>query len=319
MFSQSVSLTEGKSLMSKRLLVRVMLSLLLVGMVGGVSFLQLDNLALAKAIANKPVIKPEPPKEDPVVPDLTPEQIKTIKAKLLADGCNFNADTGVTRKALGNCKILLIGDSLGNNLAYGMMPQLANQTTLTFTRTAKASTGLSNPWFYNWHTALAAQLKTYKPNLVIVFIGANDRQNYVINGVTQTFGTEAWKKTYRANISKLANAAINSGAYVLWIGMPIMKPYNYAKGETLIDEQFALTVPKLPGALYLPTRAYTADAAGNYRQYALVNGSSAMIRGEDGIHFTAMGQSVLATFVINNIIRTYHVQMTPQNPRYITK
>lgn len=305
--------------MTKRLLNRVLLSLLLVGMISGTTWLQLDNAAIAKAIAEKVPAKPEPPKVDPVVPDLTPEQIKTIKAKLLADGCNFNADVGVVRKPLGKCKILLIGDSLGNNLAYGMMPQLVNQTTLTFTRTAKASTGLSNPWFYNWHTALATQLKTYKPNMVIVFLGANDRQNYVINGVTQTFGTDAWKKTYRANITKLANAAINSGAYVLWIGMPIMKPYNYAKGETLIDEQFALTVPKLPGATYLGTRAYTADSAGNYRQYAMVNGTSSMIRGDDGIHFSTLGQSVIATYVISNIIRTYHVQMTPKNPRYITK
>jgi hypothetical protein len=155
--------------------------------------------------------------------------------------------------------------------------------------------------------------------MVIVFLGANDRQNYVINGVTQTFGTEAWKKTYRANITKLANAAINSGAYVLWIGMPIMKPYNYAKGETLIDEQFALTVPKIPGAIYLPTRAFTADSAGHYRQSAVVNGSLQVIRGDDGIHFSTLGQSVIATYVINNIIKTYHVQMTPKNPKYITK
>jgi hypothetical protein len=200
-----------------------------------------------------------------------------------------------------------------------MMAQLVNQTTLTFTRTAKASTGLSNAWFYNWHTALAGFLKTYKPNMVVVFLGANDRQNFVVNGVTQVFGTEAWKKTYQSNVTKIAKAAINSGAYVLWVGLPIMKPFNYAKGETLIDEQFALAVPKVLGATYLPTRAFTADAAGKYRQYGPVNGSSVMIRGDDGIHFTAMGQSVIGTYVINAISRTYHVQLTPKNPKYITK
>ncbi|NDD26095.1 MAG: DUF459 domain-containing protein [Actinobacteria bacterium] len=302
---------------------RVLLGTLVLGLIAGITVVEIDNANLTAAIAKqnaKPKPDPIPENPDPIPEVEEPiSQIQVIKDKLAQDGCNLNADITTVRLALGTCKFLLIGDSLGNNLAYGMIPQLSEQTTLTFTRQAKASTGLSNPWFYNWHTNLATFLKTYKPNLVIVFLGANDRQDYVINGVRQVFGTEAWKKTYRANISKLATAATKSGAYVLWIGMPIMKPYNYAKGITLIDEQFALTVPQVPGAIYLGTRAYTADASGAYRGWAMVNGKYSQIRGEDGIHFTATGQQVMATYVINYINRTYHVKLTPHNPRYITK
>ena len=307
--------------MKAPLIRRVLLSLLVAGLIAGISFLEIDNRNLASAIAAKNQKPTEKPHTDPIVPDpdITPSQIQAIQDKLASDGCNFNADPAAIRKVLGNCKILLIGDSLGNNLAYGMISQLTNQTTLTFTRKAKASTGLSNPWFYNWHTNLATFLKTYKPNMVIVFLGANDRQDYVINGVRQVFGTEAWKKTYRANITKIASAATKSGAYVLWVGMPIMKPYNYAKGITLIDAQFALAVPTVPGASYLATRAYTADASGAYREGAMVNGRYAQIRGEDGIHFTAIGQQVMATYVINSITRIFHVKLSPVNPRYITK
>ncbi|MEY4418433.1 MAG: hypothetical protein RIQ88_871, partial [Actinomycetota bacterium] len=128
-----------------------------------------------------------------------------------------------------------------------------------------------------------------------------------------------WKQTYRSNITKIITASTKSGAYVLWVGLPIMKPYNYAKGETLIDQQFALTVPKSPGATYLPTRAYTADAAGNYRRDAYVNGVLSQIRGEDGIHFTSLGQSVIATYVINAMVRTYKVEIVPKGAKYITK
>jgi hypothetical protein len=121
------------------------------------------------------------------------------------------------------------------------------------------------------------------------------------------------------NRTKIATASTKAGAYVLWVGMPIMKPYTYAKGITTIDEQFAMAVPIVPGATNLSTRAFTADASGVYRAGAVVNGKYAQLRGQDGIHFTAMGQNVMATYVINNIIRTYHVNIKVNNPRYITK
>ncbi len=316
--------------LNTRLVQRVAFSTLIAGLLAGIAFLEVDNSQLANAVAKKqevPVEKPHtnpieplPEETDPgLEPEPVPSLVQAIKDKLAADGCNLNADLNVKRKALGNCKILLIGDSLGNNLAYGMIGQLTKEPTLKFVRKAKASTGLSNAWFYNWHNNLATFLKQEKPNLVVVFLGANDRQNYVVNDKVQNFGTEAWKKTYRSNVTKIATASTKAGAYVLWVGMPIMKPYNYAKGITTIDEQFAKAVPLVPGATYVPTRALTADANGNYQEGFLVNGKYAQLRGQDGIHFTAMGQSVMATHVINSIIKNYHVTIRINNPRYVTK
>lgn len=309
---------------------RVLLGALLLSLVTGATVLQIDNTRMSDAIAqqnaqpiDEPVIQPEPePTEEvPVEPKPVTEvsPIQAIKDKLAADGCNLNADLNIQRKPLGTCKILLIGDSLGNNLAYGMLGQISKEPTLTLVRKAKASTGLSNSWFYNWHNNLATFLKVEKPNLVIVFLGANDRQNFVVNNKVQTFGTEAWKKTYRSNVTKIATTATKASAYLLWVGMPVMKPYNYAKGISIIDEQFALAAPLVPGASYLPTKAFTADASGAYREGAKVNGSYSALRGPDGIHFTAMGQQVMATYVLNTLIRNYHVSIKVNNPRYITK
>lgn len=311
--------------MQKSKIRRLILSSLMVSLLVGVTFLEIDNAQLKTAIAKQNTQPVELPDTTPIdvpvepvpVPPVSP--IQAIKNKLAADGCHFNADLNVKRGALGKCKILLIGDSLGNNLAYGMIGQLSKEPTLSFVRKAKASTGLSNAWFYNWHDNLAIFLKAEKPNLVVVFLGANDRQNYVVNNKVQNFGTEAWKKTYRSNVTKIATAATKAGAYVLWVGMPIMKPYNYAQGITIIDQQFALAAPLVPGATYLPTRAFTADANGAYREGAQVNGTYAQIRGKDGIHFSGMGQEVIATYVINTIVRTYHVNIKVNNPRYITK
>ena len=309
--------------MHKALVRRVALSTLVAILLGGVTFFEIDNANLKAAIAKNnaaPIDVPvDPIPEEPTPEEPAPSLTKAIEDKLASDGCSLSTETSSKRKLIGNCKILLIGDSLGDNLAYGMIPQLSKEPTLKFVRKAKASTGLSNAWFYNWHNNLATFLKEEKPNLVVVLLGANDRQNYVVNNKVQNFGSEAWNKTYRSNVTKIATASTKAGAYVLWVGMPIMKPYNYAKGITTIDEQFAMAVPIVPGATYLSTRAFTADASGVYRAGAVVNGKYAQLRGQDGIHFTAMGQNVMATYVINNIIRTYHVNIKVNNPRYITK
>jgi hypothetical protein len=298
------------------------LGVILTALISGTTVIQIQNAELANAlvpVAADPVVPPvvDPPVVNP--PNVETPPADPIKEKLLADGCNLNADLTATQHLLGTCKILIIGDSLGNNLGYGMLGQLRNKPGLTTILKAKTSTGLSNAWFYNWHTNLAAFLTTYKPNLVVVLLGANDRQNFVVNGKIQTFGNLDWQKTYQSNVTKLASAATKAGAYVLWVGLPIMKPYNYAKGETLIDQLIANAVPKTPGAQYIGLRHLTSDAEGKYRQSAIINGKYQVFRGGDGIHFSSIGQEVIATYTINKINRLFHVKLTPNIAWYIKK
>jgi len=300
---------------------RIILGSTLVLLLTATTIIQFQNTQLANALIPSALI-PVDPQIHPHV--ITPPKVDNpptdpITTKLLADGCNLNTSPTATQKPLGTCKFLVIGDSLGQNLGYGLLDQLRNKPGLTTTVKAKASTGLSNAWFYNWHTNQDAFIKTYKPNLVIVLLGANDRQNFVVNGKVQNFASTSWQKTYQSNVVSLAAAATASGAYVLWVGLPIMKPYNYAKGETLIDQLIADAVPKTLGAQYIPLQDLTSDASGKYRQSAWINGKYQVFRGGDGIHFSSIGQEVIATYTINKINRLFHVNLTPTNSWYIKK
>ena len=80
--------------MKAPLIRRVLLSLLVAGLIAGISFLEIDNRNLASAIAAKNQKPTEKPHTDPIVPDpdITPSQIQAIQDKLASDGCNFNAD-----------------------------------------------------------------------------------------------------------------------------------------------------------------------------------------------------------------------------------
>ena len=301
---------------------RFTLGFTLVLLISATTVVQFQNVQLANALIPTAQVQINKPIRPHTV--MTPQAVDAppadpIATKLLADGCNLNASTGATKKPLGTCKFLVIGDSLGQNLGYGLLDQLRNKTGLITTMKAKASTGLSNAWFYDWHLNLDKFITQYKPNLVIVLLGANDRQNFVVNGKVQNFGSVPWQKTYQSNVTSLAAAATSSGAYVLWVGLPIMKPYNYAKGETQIDQLIANAVPNTIGAQYIPLRDLTEDSTGRYRQSALINGKYQAFRAGDGIHFSSVGQEVIATYAINQINKLFHVALTPNKAWYIKK
>lgn len=234
--------------------------------------------------------------------------LKVIRDHQKATGCHFNS-AKTAALSVGTCKIMLVGDSIGNNLGYGMLGQLNTSGGLKFSLKAKASTGLSNSWFYNWPNNLSTFLKAEKPNLVIVLIGANDRQNMKVGTRVLTYPTTAWQSAYKAQVTKMTKLATDAGAYVLWVGMPISKPYNYNQGMKVINAQFRAVVPTMTGATFVPLWTLTADLAGVYRQYASVNGVRTKIRGDDGIHFTADGQSVIGTYIIDKVASVYHVTL----------
>jgi hypothetical protein len=267
-------------------------------------------------VASPTVTVPDP---DPTTPAVEDPIITAIKAHQAATGCNLHLDASVPVRPVGTCKLLLVGDSLGNNLGYGMIPQLSGYKTLKFVLRAKASTGLSNSWFYNWETNLKSYLRTEKPNIVVVFLGANDRQNMRVGGQILTFGTSKWQAAYGASVARMTKLSTDAGAYVLWVGLPNCKPYNHNKGMELITSIDAKTVSLNPGARYIPLKALTSGANGTYTQYQYVNGSRQKTRGDDGIHFTANGQDVIGTFAVNRLASAFRVSLKPSHPHLVTK
>ena len=73
--------------------------------------------------------------------------------------------------------MLEIGDSLGNDLGWGMARQLGHDHEVRLVQADKSSSGLLTPWFYDWAQKEKVLLAQYKPQLVIITFGANDEQN----------------------------------------------------------------------------------------------------------------------------------------------
>lgn len=229
-----------------------------------------------------------------------------------------STSASASSRPVGHCTVLEIGDSLGNDLGWGLERHLAATSGLNLVQLDKSSTGLANSWFYSWPVHLAAYLKQYHPQLLLVMLGGNDEQGMEINGTAVTFGSPAWKSAYLGFVREIVTEATSAGAYVFWVGMPIMQPPSYNQGMTILNSLYQEGVTSEANATFVPTWSLFSNPAGQFQSQAEVNGVATTLREPDGIHFSFSGEDVIATYVIREMARVYHVALTATSPATIT-
>jgi hypothetical protein len=221
--------------------------------------------------------------------------------------------------ALGHCRLLEIGDSLGDDLEYGIRHELQSTPGLKLIQRNKTSTGLSASWFYNWPAHLKTFLHDYHPNLVVIMFGANDEQALAVAGVSQPFGSPKWRSAYIARVQKIDRMVTKAGAYAFWVGLPIAAPKSYSQGLRALNAIYAQVAKSTPGVTFQPMWHLLATKSGNYRGGADVNNVQSALRLSDGIHFTMTGELVIGTFVARQLATVYNVNLRPEEPAYIDK
>ena len=226
--------------------------------------------------------------------------------------------TRVAPSALGHCRILEIGDSLGTELGWALEREITTVRGLHLVAAGRSSTGLSATWFYNWPQHLALLLRQYRPNVVVICLGANDQQGIAVKGGALAFANQAWRDEYSARVTHMLALAHRAHAYVMWVGLPVMRPVGYNQGVSLLNSLFAASVARAPGAVFLSTSALFATPSGHYRASARVGTTVQILRASDGIHFSVIGEDIFATAVLKALSSTLHVALPPSHPMGIS-
>lgn len=277
-------------------------------------------LAAPRRSASSAVIAAEPA----ALPTTTITTTPTITTPPLqsAPGCGLTlraTGSGPSTPApVGHCTVLEVGDSLGNDLGWGLAREVAPTSGLRLVQLDKSASGLAHPSFYDWPTQLAAALPRYRPQLVVICLGGDDLQGMEVNGAAVQFGTQSWTAAYVARAHQLAAEATRAGAFVLWVGMPVMRPAVYDRGMEQLDTDFQAAIAGLPAARFLSTWALFAGPSGQYQANAVVNGSQTGLRESDGIHLSLVGENVVATYVLQQMATIYGVRLAPTAPATIT-
>jgi uncharacterized protein len=206
--------------------------------------------------------------------------------------------------------ILVIGDSLGLDLQYGMSQVLGTDPLCHLVQDAVGDTGLTNEPYYNWPANLAQEISTVHPKLVVVMLGANDWQGMETASGPEPPGSALFLKYYKARVGELMSEATAKGVRVLWVGLPVMGSPSFSGDMATLNSIYEAQARVHPGVWYVPTWKLFSTASGSYSEYLEVGGSSVQVRDADGVHIDPpAGTELLGHYVIENIDSIWHIHV----------
>ncbi len=196
--------------------------------------------------------------------------------------------------------VALAGDSMmAVGLSATLMRQTATNKNLRMVKVFRSGTGLARPEVFNWQEEYPAMLGAERPDVVIVAIGANDGQGFVVDGKVLAYGSEGWRKVYQERLAAYLAMVGAGGARVIWVGLPPMRVPTYDEKIAEINRIAYTVVSQAPGATWWNPVSFVGDDAGRFREFVtLGNGKTMRIRSADGIHLSDEGAGLLTGVLV---------------------
>ena len=208
-----------------------------------------------------------------------------------------------------HCRILLLGDSLMEDMGPRVHKALQNRRGLEFIISAKFSTGLCRPDFFNWPEHMREVVSKYKPNLVVFFLGANDGMPMrTENRKYVQPGTAIWRETYKSRIDELVSIARKADMDIIWIELPAVGGrYNKLLRDTQVAQH---EYCEDNGIENLQTDPLFSGVWGKYETFGEYNGRTVRLRRKDLVHLAPSGNRKVLDHLLpileKHLISFYH-------------
>lgn len=192
--------------------------------------------------------------------------------------------------------VLVVGDFLGSGLAEGLTTAFTEIPTVRIVDRTSGSSGFVREDFHNWPEKIGELITAERPAAVIVMIGANDRQQMLVDGVRETVRSENWNKEYAERASELAKAIGARKVPFLWVGMPPFKSSKMMLDMLAFNEIYR-TAATGAGGEYVDIWDAFVDENGAYAPSGPdINGQPARLRANDGINLARPGKRKIAFY-----------------------
>lgn len=208
-------------------------------------------------------------------------------------------------KAPDATRLAVFGDSLAIDLTKALERLYAEDPNLVVIGQGVSSSGFVRDDFFDWNAAIAEQIAADSFDIAVVIIGINDRQEINANGQTYEALSEGWTTIYQARLNSFLSQLRAARKPVVWMGLPPMSRGQYSAAISQISALQKLAAFS-GGAEFVDIYERFADAEGKYVAYGPdVNGQNALMRKDDGIHFSSAGSDKLA-FYISQSMRNFY-------------
>lgn len=208
-------------------------------------------------------------------------------------------------KAEGATRLAVFGDSMAVDLSKALERFYAEDPNLVVINQGVGDSGFVRDDFFNWNKAVSEQIAANSFDLAIVMIGVNDRQEIRASGESYNSLTDPWKAIYQQRLTDFLASLRAANKPVIWVGLPPMSKGEYSAALAQIS-----AIQRLAsfsgGAEFVDIYERFLGEDGKFSAYGPdVNGQSARMRKDDGIHFSTAGSDKLA-FYLNQSIRNFY-------------
>lgn len=194
-------------------------------------------------------------------------------------------------------KILVVGDFGAMGVGQGLETAFQQDPSVLVVEKGSVASGLVRQDHYDWLSELPRMLDREKPQIVVVMLGANDRQSMQIGAERERFRTDLWLKEYEDRVTRLAKTVTARKIPLLWVGLPAFESPSLTADAVTLNGLYRSNVEEVGGEFVDIWDGFVDESGQFIVTGSDVNGQPARLRGADGVSFTEAGKRKLAFYV----------------------
>ena len=200
-------------------------------------------------------------------------------------------------------KILIVGDTVADGIAWGLDQTLANEPKLAVVDRANGASGLVRIDYYDWNEELLGILNAENPDVVVVALGINDRQQMRDGNARLPVRSDGWQRTYVQRIDSMVDTLRVYGRPFFWVSAPPVRNQATSADMAYLNTLYEPRVGAAGGHFIDVWNGFT-NANGQYIATGPdIEGQVRALRTSDGVNFTRAGKLKLSYYVEREIRR----------------
>lgn len=198
-------------------------------------------------------------------------------------------------------KVLVVGDFVASGLAWGLDQAFAEEPRIAILDRSDGPSGFVRDDHFDWAARISEVLDSDKPDMIVVLIGANDRQQIKTANGRLSPGSDEWQKAYQQRVERFMLALQIYGKPVYWVGAPPLRSADASADMTALNAVFKARADAV-GGHFIDVWDGFVDENGKFMARGPdVDGQTRTLRLSDGINFSKAGKRKLAFFVERDI------------------
>ncbi|MGY5778934.1 SGNH/GDSL hydrolase family protein [Rhizobium sp. LEGMi135b] len=214
--------------------------------------------------------------------------------------------------------ILVVGDFLASGLATGLEDAFSTSPGVVIQSRGNVASGLVRQDYYNWPQQLLGMIDQLKPAMVVVMIGANDRQQMIGDGLNEKYGTDPWFLAYEERVQQFAKLVTSRHIPLLWVGLPSFGSDQLTASAVKLNQVYQSQMTSVGGEFIDIWDGFTDQNGEFIVTGSDINGQQVRLRTADGVNLTAAGKRKVAFYLEKSARRILGDKASPDITRLDT-